>query len=71
MATGVLSVLDISCEQGEHTITNALTPVRGIKNMCVRIPDKQVHVDYDETQVRIDQMKEVLQEEDYPLKSVA
>ena len=36
MATSVLSVPDISCAHCEHTIINALTPVRGIKNVRVR-----------------------------------
>jgi copper chaperone CopZ len=35
----------------------------------VDIPEKQVRVDYDEAQVSVDRMKEVLQEEEYPVKS--
>jgi copper chaperone CopZ len=37
----------------------------------VDIPGRQVHVEYDESQVSVDQMKDVLQEEDYPVDSVA
>ena len=71
MATTVLTVPDISCEHCERTITNALTPVEGVRTVNVDIPTRQVRVDYDETVVSIDKVKEVLQEEDYPVESVA
>jgi copper chaperone len=71
MATTVLNVPDISCEHCERTITNALTPIAGVRTVNVDIPGRQVHVDYDESQVNVDRMKDVLQEEDYPVSSVA
>ena len=71
MATTVLNVPDISCEHCERAITNALTPMSGVRTVNVDIPGRQVHVDFDESQVSINQMKEVLQEEDYPVESVA
>ena len=71
MATTVLNVPDISCEHCQRTITNALTPVDGIRGVDVDIPSKQVRVDYDESRVSVEQMKEVLQEEDYPVASVS
>jgi copper chaperone len=71
MATTVLNVPDISCEHCERTITNALTPVAGIRAVNVDIPAKQVQVDYDDAEVDVEQMKEILQEEDYPVESVA
>ena len=71
MARTVLNVPDISCEHCERTITNALTPVAGVRIVNVDIPAKQVRVDYDESQVSVDRMKGVLQEEDYPVTSVA
>ena len=71
MATTVLSVPDISCEHCQHAITNALTPVEGVRAVNVDIPAKQVRVDYDEAHVSVDQMKDILQEEDYPVESVA
>jgi copper chaperone len=71
MATTVLNVPDISCEHCERTITNALTPVGGVRTVAVDIPAKQVRVDYDEAQVSIAQMKDVLKEEEYPVESVA
>ena len=71
MATTVLSVPDISCEHCERTITKALAPVAGVRKVQVDIPTRRVRVDYDEAVVSIDRMKEVLQEEDYPVESVA
>jgi copper chaperone len=71
MATTVLNVPDISCEHCERTITNALTPVEGIRSVRVDIPEKKVRVDYDEGQVSVDRMKEVLQEEEYPVESAS
>jgi copper chaperone CopZ len=69
MATTVLNVPDISCEHCERTITNALTPISGVRSVNVDIPTRQVRVDYDESQVSLDQMKDVLQEEEYPVES--
>jgi copper chaperone len=71
MATTVLNVPDISCEHCERTITNALTPVAGVRIVQVDIPTRQVRVEYDEAQVSVEQMKDVLHEEDYPVESVA
>jgi copper chaperone len=70
MATSVLNVPDISCEHCERTILNALGPIAGVRQVNVDIPTKQVRVDYDESHVSLDQMKAVLQEEDYPVESV-
>ena len=71
MATTVLNVPDISCEHCERTITNALTPVEGVRMVQVDIPTRQVRVEYDAAQVSVDQMKNVLEGEDYPVESVA
>jgi copper chaperone len=71
MAQSILNVPDISCEHCQRTITNALTPVQGVQSVNVDIPTKQVRVEYDETVVGVDRMKEILKEEDYPVESVA
>jgi copper chaperone len=71
MAQTVLNVPDISCEHCQKTITQALQPVEGVRDVAVDIPAKQVRVEYDESRVDVDRMKEVLQEEDYPVESVA
>ncbi len=71
MATTVLNVPDISREHCERTITNALQPVEGVRKVSVDIPAHRVHVDFDESRGSIDKMKGILQEEDYPVESVA
>jgi len=71
MASTILNVPDISCEHCERTITSTLTPVSGVRQVQVDIPNKQVRVDFDESKVSVDQMKDLLQEEDYPVESVA
>jgi copper chaperone len=70
MTTTVLNVPDISCEHRERTITNTLQPVDGVRSVQVDIPARQVRVEYDEAPLNVDKMKELLQEEDYPVESV-
>lgn len=69
MARTTLSVPDISCEHCERTITEALTPLEGVRSVQVDIPQKRVQVDYDEASVGVDRFKEVLREEEYPVES--
>jgi copper chaperone len=71
MSSVTLNVPDISCEHCERTITNTLQPVDGVRSVRVDILARQVRVDYDEAQVDIEKMKELLKEEDYPVESVA
>ena len=66
----ILNVPDISCEHCERAITGALAPVAGVRTVRVDIPAKQVRVDYDESAVDVDRMKDILQEEEYPVESV-
>ena len=70
MATSVLSVPDISCGHCQATITNALAPLEGVQAVNVDISTKKVTVEYDPSVVRVDRMKSVLAEEDYPVESV-
>ena len=69
MSTTVLNVPDISCEHCERTITNALTPLEGVRDVHVDIPTRQVRVDYDDARVDVSRLKAVLEEEDYPVAS--
>jgi copper chaperone len=71
MSNVTLNVPDISCEHCERTITNALQPVDGVRSVSVDIPARQVRVDYNEVHIDVEKMKEILQEEDYPVESVA
>ena len=71
MSNVTLTVPDISCEHCERAITNALAPIEGVRAVSVDIPGKQVLVDYDEAQVDVEKMKDILLEQDYPVESVA
>ena len=42
-----------------------------MRGVSVDIPTKQVRVEYDEGTVDVDRMKEVLEEEEYPVESTA
>ena len=66
----ILSVPDISCEHCEHAITEALTPVAGVQRVAVDIDGKLVEVSYDDGAVNLEQLKDILKEEDYPVESV-
>jgi copper chaperone len=70
MKSVTLNVPDISCEHCERAITGALSPAGGVHGVSVDIPSKQVKVEYDDAHVNVDKMKELLNEEDYPVESV-
>ena len=70
MTTTTLNVPDISCEHCERAITEALSPVEGVRDVRVDIPAKRVRVEYDETVVNLNKLREVLEEEEYPVESV-
>jgi copper chaperone CopZ len=71
VAKATLVVPDISCEHCEHAITSALSPVAGIQAVRVDIDGHLVQLDYDESAVTLDQVKEILAEEEYPVESIA
>jgi copper chaperone len=71
MATTVLSIPTISCGHCEKTITEALTPLAGVGSVRVDIPSKQVTVEYDDGATNVEQFKDVLAEEDYPVESAS
>ena len=71
MSKVTLNVPDVSCEHCERAITNALTTVEGVRTVSVDIPGKQVRVEYKAAHVDVEKMKDILQEEDYPVESVA
>jgi len=71
MTTRLLTVPDISCEHCEHAIKGALTPVEGISAVQVDIPKHQVTVAFDEGKIGLERIKEILQEEEYPVTEVA
>jgi len=71
MSKVILEVPDISCAHCEKTVLGALQDKPGVKAIQVNIPTKSVYLDYDETAFSLDQVKEVLDEEGYPVASTA
>lgn len=67
MAKVTLTVPAIECEHCEHAITEALTPISGVRSVSVDIPGKLVALEYDEAALSLDQVKQVLAEEEYPV----
>ncbi len=73
MTSAVLNVPEISCDHCARAITEALSPVEGVRRVRVDVPKQQVrveYVEYDEAQVGLDRMKSVLAAEEYPVASV-
>jgi copper chaperone len=69
MAIATLNVPDISCEHCERTVKNALTPLEGVRDVQVDLGTKRIRVTFDERVVTVEQLKRVLQGEDYPVAS--
>lgn len=67
MSQITLNVPDISCAHCEKTVTGALQSKPGVKTVAVNIPAKSVYLDYDEDAFSLDQVKEALDEEGYPV----
>jgi copper chaperone len=70
MSNVILSVPDISCSHCEKTVTNALIGRPGVNSVEVDIPAKQVHLDYDQAIINIEQVSEILDEEGYSVANV-
>lgn len=69
MTRVVLNVPGISCGHCAKTVTEALTPIDGVRGVTVDVPTRRVQVEYDEAVANLEQMKAALAEEDYPVAS--
>ena len=61
----VLSVPDVSCEHCVHTINGALGGLAGVESVATDIPTKSVRLRYDPSQVSLEKIEAVLDEEGY------
>jgi copper chaperone len=64
-----LTVPDISCAHCEKTILETLRGKPGVQAVAVNIPARTVLLKYDEGQINLDQVGELLDEEGYPVES--
>ena len=70
MSKVVLSVPEISCEHCSQSITKALEPKVGVKSIRVDVPTQKVHLEFDDSRITLDKVKEILAEEEYPVEAV-
>jgi copper chaperone len=70
VTSNLLTVPDISCAHCERAITNALEPLDGVLSVQVDIPGHLVTIEFDEAKVGLEQIKEVLLEEEYPVSAI-
>lgn len=71
MSKVVLDVPEITCEHCSQAITKVLQPQEGVETVRVDVPNQQVHLEFDESRITIDRVKEILAEEEYPVEAVA
>ena len=71
MSKVVLDVPEISCEHCSQAITKALQPQEGVQTVRVDVPTQKVHLEFDESRITLDRVKEILAEEEYPVEAVA
>ncbi|HEY4025112.1 MAG TPA: heavy-metal-associated domain-containing protein [Candidatus Dormibacteraeota bacterium] len=67
MSSVVFDVPDVSCEHCERTITGALQPIAGVREVSVDVPARTVAVAFDDRIVGVERLKQVLTDEDYPV----
>lgn len=67
MQATTLTAPDISCEHCKNAIEQAVGAMPGVRTVSVAIDPKQVSIEYDPATVTLDQIKETLDEEGYPV----
>jgi copper chaperone len=70
METVTLTAPDISCEHCQRAIEGAVGALPGVSSVAVQIAPKQVTVVYDPGTVTLERIKEVMEEEGYPVTAV-
>ncbi len=67
MSEATLSIPGIHCEHCQTSIEGALAEVEGVRSARVSVPDRTVDVDYDESLVDVDAIKDTIIEQGYDL----
>lgn len=68
MNTVVLHVEGMSCGHCVNTVEGALKKLDGVIGAKVSLEEKSVTVEYDESKVSIEAMKEVIEDQGYEVK---
>ncbi|WP_044892959.1 copper chaperone CopZ [Bacillus alveayuensis] len=63
-----LHVQGMTCGHCKMAVTNALSELEGVKQVEVHLEKGTVDVEYDETKVNVEKMKEAIEEQGYDVK---
>jgi copper chaperone len=55
----------MTCNHCKMSVTNALTELEGVQNVEVHLQEGTVNVEYDDTKVDVEKMKEVIEDQGY------
>lgn len=66
--TTVLNVEGMSCRHCVNTINKAVGGLKGVDKVSADLKGKTVSVDYNQDQVGLDQIKEVIEDQGYEVK---
>ena len=64
----VLKVEGMSCQHCVNSINKAVGELKGVDKVAVDLKAKTVTVDYDQEQVGLDRIKEVIEDQGYEVK---
>lgn len=67
MSNATVTIPGIHCEHCQHAIEGALGDLEGVRSARVSVPDRTVDVDYDESVVSLDAIKDTIIEQGYDL----
>ena len=70
MSKVVLDIPEITCDHCSQAITKALQPQAGVKTLRVDVPTHTVHLEFDDSAISLDKVKQILQDEEYPVEAV-
>jgi copper chaperone len=66
--TTTLQVQGMTCNHCKMAVTNALQELEGVNRVEVHLEKGTVDVDFDETKVTLDKLKQAIEEQGYDVK---
>ncbi|MBO1626652.1 copper chaperone [Bacillus cereus] len=66
--TITLNVQGMTCNHCKMSVTNALTELEGVQNVEVDLQEGTVNVEYNDTKVDVEKMKEVIEDQGYDVE---
>ncbi|MBO8177005.1 copper chaperone CopZ [Aeribacillus pallidus] len=66
--TTTLQVQGMTCGHCKMAVTNALQELDGVKRVEVHLEEGTVDVEFDETKVHLEQLKEAIEDQGYDVK---